>query len=104
MTDQETETYIYRGRSLEELVPRIRTELGEDAVIVGRRETTVGGVGGFSARREIEVEVRPGSDWERASDARAQVFAQQLADAHERLEPRPPVARPMTAPEIDALP
>jgi len=105
MTDQEIETYIYRGRSLEELVPRIRTELGDDAVIVGRRETTVGGVGGFFARREIEVEVRPGADWERAADERAQAFAQQLAQAHERFEPpAAPVVRPATAPEIDALP
>jgi flagellar biosynthesis GTPase FlhF len=94
-------TYTYRGRSLEELVPRIRQELGDDAVIVSRRETTSGGVGGFFAKREIEVEVRPGAAFvpppmpEEPGVAAA--FAQQLADAQER-------ARPATAPEIDAIP
>src|SRR4051795_6915803 len=78
---QGPETYTYRGRSLEELVPRIRSELGDDAVIVARRETTSGGVGGFFAKREIEVEVRPGSE---VAPHVAAAFAQQLAEAHER--------------------
>jgi len=39
--DEHQDTYTYRGRTLEELVPRIRQELGDDAVIVSRRETTV---------------------------------------------------------------
>jgi flagellar biosynthesis GTPase FlhF len=97
-------TYTYRGRSLEELVPRIRQELGDDAVIVSRRETTSGGVGGFFAKREIEVEVRPGAAFVGlgGSDSPeepgvAAAFAQQLAEAQER-------ARPATSPEIDALP
>ncbi|WP_445147936.1 hypothetical protein [Baekduia sp. Peel2402] len=102
------QTYTYRGRSLEELVPRIRQELGDDAVIVSRRETTSGGVGGFFAKREIEVEVRPGDAV--APDIAAR-FAEQLAEAQERqglaggadLLDAPGV-RPATAPEIDALP
>jgi flagellar biosynthesis protein FlhF len=107
--DQDQQTYTYRGRSLEELVPRIRQELGDDAVIVSRRETTSGGVGGFFAKREIEVEVRPGESV--APDVAAR-FAAQLAEAQERqqkaggadlLDPPGP-ARPATAPEIDALP
>jgi flagellar biosynthesis protein FlhF len=99
--EHQDNTYTYRGRSLEELVPRIRQELGDDAVIVSRRETTSGGVGGFFAKREIEVEVRPGAAFvppqmpEEPGVAAA--FAQQLADAQER-------ARPATSPEIDALP
>jgi flagellar biosynthesis GTPase FlhF len=98
------ETFTYRGRSLEELVPRIRQELGDDAVIVARRETTSGGVGGFFAKREIEVEVRPGDS---AGPRVAAAFAQQLAEAHERQQaPAYPegAARPATSPEIDALP
>jgi len=98
------ETFTYRGRSLEELVPRIRQELGDDAVIVARRETTSGGVGGFFAKREIEVEVRPG---ESAGPRVAAAFAQQLAEAHERQQaPAYPegAVRPATSPEIDALP
>ena len=106
------ETYTYRGRSLEELVPRIRSELGDDAVIVARRETTSGGVGGFFAKREIEVEVRPGESAAGGPEIAA-AFAQQLANAHERAQaetqdpPGPPAlsgGRPATGPEVDALP
>src|SRR3954471_5754604 len=99
MAPEDQETFTYRGRSLEELVPRIRQELGDDAVIVARRETSTGGVGGFFAKREIEVEVRPGQAGPAPGVAAA--FAQQLAEAHERQAGE---ARPMTAPEIDALP
>jgi flagellar biosynthesis GTPase FlhF len=107
MTPDQPETYTYRGRSLEELVPRIRSELGDDAVIVARRETTSGGVGGFFAKREIEVEVRPG---EATAAHLTAAFAQQLAEAHERHRgSRPGPAelaggRPATGPEIDAIP
>jgi len=102
---QGPETYTYRGRSLEELVPRIRSELGDDAVIVARRETTSGGVGGFFAKREIEVEVRPGSE---VAPHVAAAFAQQQAEAHERQQGSEPAelsgGRPATGPEVDALP
>jgi flagellar biosynthesis GTPase FlhF len=95
--EQDQDTFTYRGRSLEELVPRIRQELGDDAVIVSRRETSSGGVGGFFAKREIEVEVRAG---ESAGPGVAAAFAAQLAEAHERQQQ----ARPATSPEVDALP
>jgi flagellar biosynthesis GTPase FlhF len=119
------QTFTYRGRSLEELVPRIRSELGDDAVIVARRETTSGGVGGFFAKREIEVDVRPGEsapltgpgpEHDEHASAAARAFAQQLAQAQKRqqaeLAPaRPAVSsaeilspRPATSPEVDALP
>src|SRR3954468_2800723 len=105
MAPEDQETFTYRGRSLEELVPRIREELGDDAVIVARRETTSGGVGGFFARREIEVEVRPGAH---VAPHVAAAFAQQLAEAQERQQPeRAPElsgGRPATGPEIDAIP
>ncbi|HEX5925412.1 MAG TPA: hypothetical protein VFY45_16390 [Baekduia sp.] len=98
---EDQDTFTYRGRSLEELVPRIRQELGDDAVIVSRRETSSGGVGGFFAKREIEVEVRPGESGPvaPATPDVAAAFAAQLAQAHERQQ-----ARPVTSPEIDALP
>ena len=105
---EQQQTFTYRGRSLEELVPRIRQELGDDAVIVSRRETTSGGVGGFFAKREIEVEVRPGESV--GADVAAR-FAAQLAEAQERQQKAggadlldAPGVRPATAPEIDALP
>jgi flagellar biosynthesis protein FlhF len=106
MSPEQPETFTYRGRSLEELVPRIRSELGDDAVIVARRETTSGGVGGFFAKREIEVEVRPG---ESVGPDVAAAFARQLAEAHERQAGAPGPAelsggRPAVGPEVDALP
>ena len=50
----------YRGAALEEILPRIRTELGPDAVVLRQREGLMGGVGGFFQRRCVEVEARAG--------------------------------------------
>jgi len=47
---------VFRGATLEELLPRIRAELGPDAVVTKRREGVIGGIGGFFARRCLEVE------------------------------------------------
>jgi flagellar biosynthesis GTPase FlhF len=54
-----TMTKTYRGRTLEELLPKIREEVGPNAVITHQREGLVGGIGGFFARRCVEVEVSP---------------------------------------------
>jgi hypothetical protein len=68
-------------------------------VIVARRELSSGGVGGFFARREIEVQARPSS---------ARRFAAQLEEAEDELDVAP--ARPIapggrfTSSEVDALP
>jgi flagellar biosynthesis protein FlhF len=53
-------TRTFRGASLEEILPRIKAELGPDAVITRRREGLTGGVGGFFQRQFVEVEARPG--------------------------------------------
>ncbi|MFL5963098.1 MAG: AAA family ATPase [Gaiellaceae bacterium] len=53
------ETRSYRGSSMEEILPRIREELGPDAVITRRREGVAGGIGGFFAKRCVEIEARP---------------------------------------------
>ena len=55
-----SETRTYRGGSLEELLPRIRAELGDDAVVVRQREGLTGGVAGFFQRRTVEIEARRG--------------------------------------------
>src|SRR3954469_694750 len=46
----------FRGRSLEELLPQIRAELGPDAIVLRRREGLGGGVGGFFQRPHVEVD------------------------------------------------
>ena len=45
----------YVGRSLEELAPQIREELGPSAVILSQRQGLKGGVGGFFGTKSIEV-------------------------------------------------
>ena len=52
-------------RDLEELLPKIREELGPDAIVVRQREGLDGGIGGFFQRRCVEVVARratPGID------------------------------------------
>jgi flagellar biosynthesis GTPase FlhF len=53
-----TETKTYRGRTLEEVLPKIKAELGPDAEIVRQRSGLTGGVGGFFQRQCVEVEAR----------------------------------------------
>jgi len=55
----EPRTVTYRGRSLEEVLPKIREDLGPDAVIERQRSGLVGGVGGFFQREMVEVDARP---------------------------------------------
>ncbi len=56
----EGEVRTYRGSSIEELLPRIRAELGSGAVILCQREGLIGGIGGFFQKRCVEVEARGG--------------------------------------------
>jgi flagellar biosynthesis protein FlhF len=53
-----TETKTFRGRTLEEVLPKIKAELGPDAEIVRQRSGLQGGVGGFFQRQCVEVEAR----------------------------------------------
>jgi flagellar biosynthesis GTPase FlhF len=53
-------TKTYRGTSIEELLPRIRADLGPEAVIISRREGLIGGFAGFFQKRCIEIDARPG--------------------------------------------
>src|ERR1700754_1102062 len=48
----------FRGRSLEELLPQIRAELGPDAIVLRRREGLGGGVGGVFQRPYVEGDAR----------------------------------------------
>jgi hypothetical protein len=48
----------FRGRSLEELIPRIRGELGSDAIVVRSGEGLTGGILGFFQKRYVEVDAR----------------------------------------------
>src|SRR3954465_8718888 len=55
-----TETKTFRGSSLEEVLPKIKADLGPDAEIVRQREGLTGGVGGVFQRACIEGGARAG--------------------------------------------
>ncbi len=69
----------YSGRTVAELAPQIREELGPDAVILKQRQTRSGGVAGFFARTGVEV---------LAADAEPSSTA--AADSGQRLAAEPP--------------
>jgi flagellar biosynthesis protein FlhF len=51
---------IYRGRSIDELIPTIVAELGEDAVVIRHHRGLTGGFAGFFQRSFVEIEARRG--------------------------------------------
>jgi flagellar biosynthesis protein FlhF len=61
----------FRGRSLEEVLPQIRAELGPDAIVLRRREGLGGGVGGFFQRPYVEVDARPAQTDEKPLEIRS---------------------------------
>jgi flagellar biosynthesis GTPase FlhF len=52
---------IYRGRTVEELIPKIQAELGADAVVLRREKGLTGGFAGFFQRPFVEIEARRGT-------------------------------------------
>jgi flagellar biosynthesis GTPase FlhF len=66
-----SEVKTFRGRSLEELLPQIRAELGPDAIVLRRREGLTGGVGGFFQRPFVEVDARAALPEERPLELRS---------------------------------
>ncbi len=51
---------IYRGRSVDELIPTIVAELGEDAVVIRHHRGLTGGFVGFFQKSFVEIEARRG--------------------------------------------
>jgi flagellar biosynthesis protein FlhF len=108
----------YRGRKLEDLIPRIREDLGSDAIILREREGLMGGINGFFAQRFVEVEARAGTPRVDIydEDPDEQSFASQLLQAADLDEPaapqvipapeavQPPVDEPPRAPVEPAPP
>jgi flagellar biosynthesis GTPase FlhF len=68
--DTTSETKTFRGRSLEEVLPQIRADLGADAIVVRRREGLAGGVAGFFQRSYVEVDARAALEDEKPLEAR----------------------------------
>jgi flagellar biosynthesis protein FlhF len=124
MENLDMDTTTYRGRSLEELLPQIRAELGPDAIVLRRREGLAGGVGGFFQRPFVEVEARAALPDEPALEARndrataeglsspavkalleqASPFADTLAAAFQPLDAGLYGPQPNTAAVVEAAP
>jgi flagellar biosynthesis protein FlhF len=87
------ETKTFRGRTLVELLPRIRHELGPDAVITRQREGLQGGFAGFFQKQFVEVEAHSGR--ERTLDV--------YDDTADALPEDPATVEGMASPAIQAL-
>src|SRR5690242_6885937 len=70
-TSNDSDVKTFRGRSLEEILPQIREELGPDAIVLRRREGLTGGVGGFFQRPYVEVDARGPTAEERPLEIRS---------------------------------
>jgi flagellar biosynthesis protein FlhF len=109
-----TNLKTYRGRSLEEVLPRIKAELGPNALVVAQRDASEGGVGGFFAKRMIEVDVqdpRAASGFDatvgggESHDERVARFTEQLEAALSGEKPPPAAAqKPAVSEQVDELP
>jgi flagellar biosynthesis GTPase FlhF len=97
---------VYRGRTLADLLPQIRDELGPDAIILREREGLVGGIGGFFAQRFVEVEARAGAPSLDLYDDDGEDELEELIARHAgpdfQIPQEPPAARPL--PEAPAAP
>ncbi len=87
--DPSAEIKTYRGASVEELLPQIRTDLGPEAVIVSRREGLVGGVGGFFQKKCIEIDARAGGPRIDVYDEEPEPEAKFTAELMPQPEPTP---------------
>ena len=87
----------YRGRTVEELLPKIQDELGANAIIVRRREGLSGGIAGFFQRRFVELDATEGGP-------QIDVYDEQGRSAPASFTPeREPSLQPRRAPEAEAL-
>src|SRR4051795_5392708 len=93
----------YRGRSLEEVLPQIKAEFGPDALVVAQREAHEGGVGGFFAKRMVEVDVQTQAG--ETHDERVARFTQQLEAALSTgKHPPAPAQKPAVSEQVDEFP
>lgn len=102
----------FRARTLEELLPQIRDQLGPDAIVVRQRDGLMGGIGGFFQQRFVEVDAKAGGPrvdvYDEEPPPAPESFAALLADAETDADPivtaaafAPPVgdSRPLALPE-----
>jgi len=81
----------FRGRSLEEVLPQIREELGPDAIITRQREGLQGGIAGFFQKQFVEVEARAGTPRVQTTGERRRAPVLDVYDEDDSVAPPPSV-------------
>lgn len=103
-----SEARVYRGRTVEELIPRIQRDLGPEAIVVRRREGLTGGVLGFFQHPWVEIEAVPGTPRVDVYDEPHSVAPPVAARPSQRPPAPPPPVRayetPLPAAPASALP
>ena len=103
-----SEARVYRGRTVEELIPRIQRDLGAEAIVVRRREGLTGGVLGFFQHPWVEIEAMPGTPRVDVYDEPHSVAPPVAARPSQRPPAPPPPVRayetPLPAAPASALP
>src|SRR3954464_8706413 len=77
------ETKTFRGSSLEDVLPKIKADLGPDAEIVRQRVGLTGGVGGVFQRACVGVEAQLGEPGDQEPAARAPEAPRRRFDAYD---------------------
>jgi len=88
------QTRVFRGRTIDDVIPQIQQEMGADAIIVRRREGLSGGILGFFQHPWVEIEAMPGGP-------SIDLFDEDLGDSPLDLldaPPPPPVQTPLERP------
>jgi flagellar biosynthesis protein FlhF len=101
-----SQSRTYRGKSLEEILPRIRAELGPDAVITRQREGLAGGIGGFFQKQFIEVEAHAGApkiDFTDDSDALPDLLQKPQAPGPRPQAPDPQIEEGLSSTAIQRV-
>jgi flagellar biosynthesis protein FlhF len=89
--------HTYRGRTVEELLPKIQDELGANAIVVRRREGLTGGIAGFFQRRFVELDATEGGP-------QIDVYDEQGRSAPASFAPeREPSLHPSASPAVEPL-
>jgi len=94
------EAKVFRGRSVDELIPRIQRELGSDAIILRRREGLTGGVLGFFQHQWVEIEAIAGTPSVDVYDEHEDATPPIPPPAQEAPAPASPASPPVAPPEV----
>lgn len=70
----------FTGTTIDEILPQIREELGDDALILATRRVTKGGLGGFFGRETLEVTAAQGGSHEEIAEVNREAADRPGAD------------------------